>query len=289
MPSARTLRLAYAHCERQTRLNARSFWAALCLLPPAPRRGMAALYAFCRVADDIADGPGTPEERSERLAELRRSLDQGLWGVSEDPVCLAAADASRRFGVRPEDLAAVLDGVSMDCLPRRYENFEQLRSYCERVASAVGCASVAIFGAPTDEEARRKARALGVALQLTNILRDLREDALAGRCYLPEDELHRFGVSGGELGRVEASEALRRLVAFQVDRARAFFREAQGLERRLPRATRFFPTALAAVYARILDRIEAEGFDPLRLPPRVGRLEAAAVTLAVWGRGLVSP
>ena len=275
MPSPKALRLAYAHCERQTRLQARSFWAAL--------------YAFCRKADDIADGPGTAEERSEQLAELRRALDQGLWGLAEDPVCLAAADASRRYGVRPEDLAAVVDGVSMDCLPRRYDSFAQLEGYCERVASAVGCAAVAIFGAPRDEEARRKARALGIALQLTNILRDLREDAQAGRCYLPEDELGRFGVSGAELGKGEASEALRRLVAFQVDRARAFFREAQGLERRLPRATRFFPAALASVYGRILDRIEAEGFDPLTAPPRVGRLEAAAVTLAVWGRGLVSP
>ena len=287
MPTPQELADAYAHCERETRRHARSFWAALRLLPPAPRLGMAALSAFCRQADDIADGPGSPEARSERLAEVRRALEQGFWGLSGDPVATALSDAVRRFGIRAEDLSAVVDGVAMDCRPVRYASFGELKGYCERVASAVGCAAVAVFGAP-GEEARAKACALGVALQLTNILRDLREDALAGRCYLPEEELGRFGVSGADLGRDRASPALRRLVAFQVTRAQGFFRAAEGLEGMLPRGTRFFPAALAAVYRRILSRLAFSDFDPLQEPPRVGRVEAAAVTAGVYVRHLVA-
>lgn len=279
--SAREIEAAYAHCARLTREGSRSFWAALRLLPPRPRRGMAALYAFCRTADDIADGPGSPEERAEALARLRRTLEQGLWGLPSDPVTLALADTVRRDGVRREDLLAILDGVAMDCRPVRYATFKELEGYCERVASAVGCASIAVFGV-RDEAARQEARALGIALQLTNILRDLREDALAGRCYLPEDELGRFGVSGADLGRTEATPALKRLVCFQVDRARRYFRQAEGLERSLPRATRFFPGSLAAVYGTLLAQIEAAGYDPLAEPPRVGRLRAAALTARAW-------
>ena len=276
---------AYAHCERETRRQAVSFWAALRLLPPEPRRGMTALYAFCRRVDDIADGPGSPEDRSERLAEVRRALERGLWGLGEEPVARALSDAVRRFGIRREDLLDIVDGVAMDCGTLRFNAFPELKVYCERVASAVGCASVAVFGA-TEEAAREKARSLGVALQLTNILRDLREDAQAGRCYLPEDELGRFGVSGADLGRDSASPALRRLVLFQAERARRFLREAEGLEACLPRATRFFPAALAAVYGRSLSRLAAPDFDPLGSSLRVGRLEAAAVTAAVWARHL---
>ena len=287
MPSPRELIDAYAHCERETRRHARSFWAALRLLPPGPRHGMAALYAFCRQADDIADGPGTAEARAAQLAEVRRALDQGRWGLSPDPVARALSDAVRRFGIRRQDLAAIVDGVAMDCRPVRYATFAELEGYCERVASAVGCAAVCVFGA-SGEEARAKARALGIALQLTNILRDLREDALAGRCYLPEEELGRFGVSGADLGRPAAGPALKRLVSFQVDRARRFFREAEGLEAHLPRSTRFFPAALAAVYGRMLSRIAAEGYDPLESPPRLGRLEAALLTLRVYAAHLVA-
>lgn len=287
MPSREEIREAYRHCDRETRRHAKSFWAALRLLPPVPRLGMAALYAFCRQADDIADGPGSPEARSARLAEMRRAVDQGLWGLSGDPVATAVSDAVRRFGVRPGDLSAIVDGVAMDCRPMRYAAFPDLEAYCERVASAVGCAAVAVFGAPGGE-AREKARALGVALQLTNILRDLREDALVGRCYLPEEELGRFGVSGADLGRPRASQALKRLVSFQVDRARRFFRQAAGLEALLPRGTRFFPASLAAVYGRVLARIVASGYDPLAEPPRVGKLEAAAVTAGVYARHLVA-
>lgn len=287
MPSPEALASAYAHCARETRRHARSFWAALQLLPPEPRRGMAALYAFCREADDIADGPGSAEERSARLAEMRRALDQGLWGLPGDPVATALSDTVRRHGLRREDLAAIVDGVGMDCHPARFASFGELQVYCERVASAVGCAAVAVFGAP-GEEARARARALGIALQLTNILRDLREDALAGRCYLPEDELARFAVSGADLGRAEAGLALKRLVRFQVDRARGFFRQARGLEACLPRATRFFPAALSAVYERTLSKLVLAGCDPLESPPRVGRLEAAALTARVYASHLVA-
>ena len=286
MPSRKEVRAAYATCDRETRRTSRSFWAALRLLPPEPRRGMSALYAFCRHADDIADGPGSPESRAARLAEMRRALDQGLWGLAGDPVATALSDAVKRWGIRTEDLLAVVDGVAMDCTTTRFPDFEALRGYCERVASAVGCASVAIFGAP-GEEARGKARALGIALQLTNILRDLKEDALVGRCYLPEDEMSRFHVSGADLGRDAASPALKRLVAFQIDRARGFFRRAEGLELLLPRATRFFPAALASVYARTLSKLEADGCDPLSLPPKVGRIEATLVTARVYAAHLV--
>ena len=287
MPSREALRAAYAHCDRETRRHARSFWAAIRLLPPGPRLGMASLYAFCRLADDIADGPGSPEDRSARLAELRRAMDQGLWGLRGDPVATALSDAVKRFGIRPEDLSAVVDGVAMDCRPARYATFDELRGYCDRVASAVGRASVAVLGNPGGE-ALRKAAALGIAMQLTNILRDLREDARTGRCYLPEEELGRFGVSGADLGRSRASPALRRLVAFQVARARGFFREADGLEAMLPRATRFFPAALAAVYGRILSRIAASGHDPLAEPAGGRGLEAAVLTAGVYARHLVS-
>ncbi len=183
---------SYVYCEGLARREAGNFYHAFRLLPADQRRAMCALYSFLRVADDLADGPGTAEEKRGPLGDWRRRLDEAVKGVYSHPLHPALHHALRRFGVPCEHLHAVLDGVAMDLTVARYDTFADLYPYCYRVASAVGLACIPIWGF-TGEQARDYAEAAGVAFQLTNILRDLGEDAGRGRVYLPREDLERFG------------------------------------------------------------------------------------------------
>jgi phytoene synthase len=194
-------REAYRRCQAITRANAANFYYGIRLLPPERRRAMCAVYAFARRVDDIGDGELAPEEKLQRLDEQARAL-QALSG--NDPVTIALADAYERFQMPPDALPALIAGVRMDVEGVTYETFDELVLYCRHVAGAIGRACLAIFAlrdpAGTDRvEAYRLADDLGVALQLTNILRDIREDALGGRVYLPAEDLRRFGlIAAGE-------------------------------------------------------------------------------------------
>ncbi|NUN47432.1 MAG: phytoene/squalene synthase family protein [Candidatus Brocadiae bacterium] len=258
-PAAIPVEEAYVWCEALTRRAARNFWLPIRGLDPARRNAMCALYAFSRGADDIADEPGIAD-REERFADCRRRLDGAFSGAPDDETFTALADAARRFGIPREPLGEIIDGAEQDLRVSRYATFAELKSYCHKVAGAVGIACVHIFGF-RDPAALEHADTLGLGMQLTNILRDLGEDARRGRVYLPEEELSRFGVTGDDLLAGRVTPEFRALMAFQVARAREAFARSQALFPLLDRSARFCPLAIRAVYAGLLDVIEGRGYD----------------------------
>jgi phytoene synthase len=264
---------AYRYCEAVTGQQARNFAYGIRLLPAPKRRAMSALYAFSRRVDDIGDGPLAPDVKEARLHDARAMLARVRAGEIEeddtDPVAVALAHAARTFPIPLGGLDELIDGVLMDVHGRTYETWDDLKAYCRCVAGAIGRLSLGVFG--TDPGARGAERApeyadtLGLALQLTNILRDVREDAEGGRTYLPADDLAKFGCSAGFAGPVppEGSD-FAGLVHFEVRRARALFAEGYRLLPMLDRRSGACVAAMAGIYRRLLDRIERDPHAVLR-------------------------
>lgn len=279
---------------------------ASALLPREKRRGACAVYAFCRTADDLVDAtsdcdgrdgrdgrdaPGAPA----RLQSYRLAVDDALrrgneWDEpSPDPVLRELAWAVRRFAVPATAIHELLDGVSRDLVPVRYPTWNALASYAEGVASSVGEMCAAVFGVPHGEAERRRAiryaRTLGVAMQLTNILRDVGEDARRGRCYLPEHDLAAFGFTTEDVltGRVRMRpEAWRALLRFEIARARALYHDAlPGIELLHPDARRC-ALACATGYAAILAVLERRDFDCLTRRAVVPRSVLLGVMARAW-------
>jgi phytoene synthase len=277
------LAAAYDHCQALTRREAKNFYYGFMLLSAPRRRAIYAAYAFARECDDIVDAGLPADEASVRLAAYRESLDRCLRGSPQGPVFLALADAVQRHAIPHELFYRLIEGVETDLTVRHYESFEELRRYCYLVASVVGLISIEVFGYRGGEEARRHAEDLGIALQLTNILRDLQEDLQRDRIYLPRDELARFGYPEDDLRAGRSSEAFRALMAFQVDRARAYYESGRRLFPYLPRRARACVGVMAGIYSRILSDIEREPESVLR--KRVSL--SAPQKLALAGRELV--
>jgi len=266
MGTAVTLDAAYAECGRIVRDSGSSFHQAFRLLPLERRRSLEALYAFCRVVDDAADeGTGG----AEALAWWRQELERALAGRATHPVGVALADSVRRFAIPPRHLTEIVDGVAMDLTPQRFATFAELHRYCYLVAAAVGLATIPIFGC-RDPRSRDYAEALGVALQLTNITRDLAEDAERGRVYLPLEDLRRFGYAERELVTHTQNDAFRALVAFECARAREFYAAARAAVTKLDRRALAPAEGMRLVYQRVLAKIaahpEAIFGPPVRLP-----------------------
>jgi 15-cis-phytoene synthase len=258
---------AYRRCEAITRAGAANFYYGIRLLAPKRRRAMCAVYAFARRVDDIGDGSLVPEEKLRRLDEQAQAL-ASLSGDpvrGEDPVMVALSDAYTRFAVPPDALQALIAGVHMDVEETAYESFEDLVLYCRRVAGAIGRACLAIFAlrdpAGTDMvQADRLADDLGVALQLINILRDIREDAQNGRVYLPAEDLRRFGVIAPGKD-IDDPGQLAALIRFEAERANEWFERGIALAPLLDRRSAACLLAMAGIYNRLLSRIVA---DPQR-------------------------
>jgi phytoene synthase len=265
------LRRSFAWCERLTRREAGNFYFAFRLLPADQRRALCALYAFMRVADDLADAPASVEERRRLLSEWREKLADALAGGPRHPVHPALCDTVERHRVPVKYLEEVLDGVTMDLDTTRYATFAELYRYCYRVASAVGLACVHVWGY-REPSALVHAEAAGIAFQLTNILRDLREDAGRGRVYLPLDELARFRYTADDLRCGVRDERFRALMRFQTDRARQFYRRGAALAPLLPPAGRAVFLVMSRTYQGLLDAIERRDFDVFGARVRLGRL-----------------
>ncbi|MCP9956479.1 presqualene diphosphate synthase HpnD [Streptomyces sudanensis] len=264
---------AYGYCEDVTARQARNFAYGIRLLPAGKRRAMSALYAFSRRVDDIGDGSLDPGAKRHRLEAARGVLDRvRRSAVAEDdtdPVAVALADAARRFPLPLEGLDELIDGVLMDVRGRTYETWDDLKVYCRCVAGAIGRLSLGVFGtAPGARDAARApqyADTLGLALQLTNILRDLREDAANGRSYLPAEDLAEFGCSGGfHTAAPPPGADFTGLVHHEVRRARALFAEGYRLLPMLDRRSGACVAAMAGIYRRLLDRIERDPGAVLR-------------------------
>ncbi|MFJ6658049.1 presqualene diphosphate synthase HpnD [Streptomyces sp. NPDC091377] len=264
---------AYSYCETVTGQQARNFAYGIRLLPAPKRRAMSALYALSRRVDDIGDGDLADDVKLARLDETRLLLARVRGGeVAEDdtdPVAVALSHAARAFPVPLEGLDELIDGVQMDVRGETYETWDDLKVYCRCVAGAIGRLSLGVFGTEAGargaERAAEYADTLGLALQLTNILRDVREDAEGGRTYLPADDLAKFGCSAGFAGPLppEGSD-FAGLVHFEVRRARALFAEGYRLLPMLDRRSGACVAAMAGIYRRLLDRIERDPEAVLR-------------------------
>lgn len=277
---ASTLDAAYAECGRIVRASGSSFHQAFRLLPDERRRSLEALYAYCRVVDDAADDGG---DAAGAVARWRDELARTLAGTPTHPVGVALADSIERFAIPPQHLGEILDGVAMDVVPQRFATFAELRRYCYLVASAVGLATISIFGC-RDPRSRDYAEALGIALQLTNITRDLAEDAERGRFYVPQEDLRRFGYSETELCTHTRNDAFRALVAFECTRAREFYAAARAALTPVDRRALAPAEGMRLVYSRVLSRIAAQPdalFGPqIRLP----KWQKAALAGWAWLR-----
>jgi 15-cis-phytoene synthase len=279
---------AYASCAAITRAQAANFYYGIRLLAPERRRAMCAAYAFARRIDDIGDGE-LPRERKRQLldeaAEQLSVLERtgSALHAPQDPVIVALADAHRRFSLPPGAMGELIEGVRMDVDGVSYERIDDLVVYCRRVAGAIGRVCLAIFGTraradgdPDRSQAEALADDLGVALQLTNILRDVREDAEIGRVYLPAEDLRRFDVISdtgppsatavlAALGGETASEAsLSALVRFQAERAQEWFDRGLRLVPLLDRRSAACVLAMSGIYHRLLAQIEADPQRALR-------------------------
>jgi len=265
---------ASAEVERLTRRRARNFAYGIMVLPREKRRAIAAIYAFARRVDDVADGELPPDQKRKQLGQIRAGLDS----PSGDAMWVALADARARFPIPDGALHALVDGGLQDLDQTRYANFDELRGYCTKVAGAVGVACIAVYGSDDVE----RAETLGVALQLINIIRDVREDWVLGRVYLPQDELASFGVSEDDIAAGRATDAWRALMTFQAERARVHLQDGLGLLRALDGRSALCVSTFAGLYRATLDRIEASGFDVFEGPPHL----SALTKLRIVGEGL---
>ena len=259
---------AYGECERITWTQARNFAYGIRLLPADKRRGLAVIYAFARRIDDIGDGTMPPQEKIAALEEARRAvLDLSQAGL-DDPVLLALADTGRNFPVPMQAFGELIDGCLADVRGTTYQTFDDLHYYCRCVAGSIGRLSLGIFGTSGDHEvASRLADSLGVALQLTNILRDIREDHENGRVYLPAEDLAKFDC---HLDRPDATQVTR-LVEFEVERARDWYATGLQLLPILDWRSAACTGAMAGIYRRLLERIAAQPAGVLR-----GRMSLSA-------------
>jgi phytoene synthase len=251
---------AYDQCQAITRSEARNFYYAFVTLPKPRRRAIYAVYAFGRIADDIADSDGLVETKARSLAGLRNSLQSALAGSPKGPVMTALADTATTYDIPEELFTHIIDGVEMDLTKVRYASFDELREYCYRVASAVGLISIQIFGynAP---KAKDFAIDLGLAMQLTNIMRDIKEDAARDRVYIPQDEMNMFNVTEADLRAGIINDNFRALMRFQSERAQWYFDSGARLFPLLYPRSRNCAVGLHHLYSRLLNQIEKRHYD----------------------------
>lgn len=245
------------YCQNKAARSGSSFYYSFLFLPDEKRRAITALYAFCREVDDVVDESLDPEVAQRKLDWWRSEIAQTFEGKANHPVCRALANVIGHFNLPQEYFQEIIDGMEMDLFSHRYPVFNDLGLYCYRVASVVGLMAAEIFGFE-DRTTLKYAHNLGMAFQLTNILRDVKEDALRGRIYLPLDELAQFGVSEVDILELRASKATQQLFAFQAQRAREYYQKAFDFLPAADRYTQRTGLMMAEIYQTILGKIEAD-------------------------------
>lgn len=256
---------SYGWCERVARRQAKNFYYSFLLLSAPQRRAMCAIYAFMRYCDDLSDAPGV-SDRAAEIARWREDLKAALEGrASDHPVWPAFTDAVARYKIPHQYFFEMIEGVSSDLEPRRLQTFDELYDYCYHVASVVGLTIIHIFGFDAPE-AVALAEKCGVAFQLTNILRDVREDAEKNRIYLPAEDFERFGVSPETF---EPRDRFLELLEFEAQRAREYYRQSAPLVGLVHKGSRASLRALIGIYSRLLDHIVASNYDVMARRIRV--------------------
>jgi len=251
------------YCQQKTAQSGSSFYYSFLFLPPERRRAITALYAFCREVDDTVDETTDQSVARIKLAWWRNEVTQMFTGTPTHPVMLALQPHLAVYDLKREHLLAIIDGMEMDLDQSRYLDYPNLKKYCWHVAGVVGILSASIFGV-TNPRTLRYAEALGLAFQLTNIIRDVGEDARKGRIYLPIDELQQFNVTAADLLNARHSEKFEALMKFQADRAQKLYDDAFALLPREDRRAQRPGLMMAAIYRTLLDEIERDGFHVLK-------------------------
>jgi phytoene synthase len=274
----------HQYCQQKAAASGSSFYYSFLFLPPERRQAITALYAFCREVDDVVDECADESIARTKLAWWRNEIGAAYHGVPQHPVARALAEVAPRFKLSEDLLNHIIDGMQMDLERNRYPGFDALRVYCHRVAGVVGILSAEIFGYQ-DPRTLAYAADLGMAFQLTNIIRDVGEDARRGRIYLPLDELQRFGVSEADILQARESEGFRRLMEFQIERALGYYRQAFS---ELPPADRLAQRAgiiMAAIYQNLLDEIRRDGSRVLTRRTSLTPLRKLWIAWKTWIKG----
>ena len=273
--------IGYQESREITRREAKNFYYAFLTLPQERRRAIYVAYAFCRYCDDAVDTAESVDQKMATLESLHASLNDAYTGRTSDPLFLALADVADRHDIPEEYFKQVIHGVESDLTKVRYQDFEELRTYCYQVASVVGLICLQIFGYK-DDSAREHAIDLGLAMQLTNIARDIQEDLGLGRIYLPQDEIARFGYSEEALEAGIVNESFIDLMRFQAQRARGYFDSGFKLLPYLSPRSRACPAVMGQLYSKVLQRIEEAEFDVFQHRISLSKTEKLRVTAQTW-------
>jgi phytoene synthase len=269
---------SYVHCENVARAQAKNFYVTFKLLDDDQRRAMCAIYAFMRYCDDLSDDAGV-EDRAAAIARWQGDLHNALAGrMPDNPLWPAFADAVARYKIPHQYFDDMIAGVSSDLEPRNLQTFDELYRYCYLVASVVGLTVIHVFGFDSPE-ALRLAEKCGIAFQLTNILRDVREDAENQRIYWPAEDLAKFGVKPQDLQGSAVTPALRSMLEFEAKRARAYYQESAPLVALIHPGSRASLKALIGIYSRLLEKIVAANYDVMSQRVRVPNWEKAWILL----------
>ncbi len=285
------LRAAYSVCRHIARSAAKNFYYGFLVLPSHKRDALSAVYAFMRRADDISDDTSVSVElRRQKLAGLLEAMHRVVEGnKTDDPVLLALADSQKRYNIPSELLEKLVRGTAMDLAqgdaPQQYDTFDQLYDYCYHVASVVGLICIRIFGY-RDPKAEKLAERTGIAFQLTNIIRDVKEDSQLGRVYIPREDLNRFGVDPRALTNGSAPAALRPVLAFETERAREFYRSADELLPLVDEDSQPALWTLVEIYRRLLERIALRDYDVFSQRVHLSTAEKVSVLARGWLRRL---
>jgi len=251
------------YCQDKAAASGSSFTSSFRFLPQDKRRAMTALYAYCREVDDVVDECSDANVARTTLNWWRHEVAAIYGGKPTHPVCQALVPVVRQFKLAQEHLQEIIDGMEMDLDQPRYADFKSLQLYCYRVASVVGLLSAEIFGY-TDRQTLKYAHDLGIAFQLTNIIRDVGEDARRNRIYLPMDEMQQFGVTAADILNTHETENFRRLMAFQIERAQRYYRQAFDHLPAADRKAQRTGLIMAAIYRATLDEVAASGCHVLK-------------------------
>jgi len=251
------------YCEDKARQSGSSFYYSFKFLPKDKRRAITALYAFCREVDDLVDECSDANVARTTLNWWRTQVAEIYGGKPQHPVCQALVPVVRQFSLSQEHLLEIIDGMEMDLEQARYADFKSLQLYCYRVASVVGLLAAEIFGY-TDRKTQKYAHDLGIAFQLTNIIRDVGEDARRNRIYLPMDELQQFGVTAAEILNSKETENFQKLMAFQIERAQRYYKQALDQLPAVDRKSQRTGLIMAAIYQATLQEVATSGCHVLR-------------------------
>lgn len=272
------------YCQDKAASSGSSFYNSFRFLPQQKRQAITALYAFCREVDDVVDECHDAHIARTKLAWWREEIANTYAGKPHHPVGQALLPAIRAYDLPMEQFLEIIDGMEMDLNSNRYADFKALQLYCYRVASVVGLLAAAIFGY-SNRQTTRYAHDLGLAFQLTNIIRDVGEDARRNRIYLPLDELQQFGVSEADILQSRETEAFGKLIAFQIERARLYYRQAMSELPEEDRKTQMTGLIMAAIYQTLLDEIEADGCHVLKQKTSLPPLRKLWIAWRTWLKG----